>query len=215
MTSTDFHNNKAVKTKNSFYMYTENDCNNTCMKNNTVTVSKKSLQYITMSANRLVLHDSVKCIDDSSDTQCDKYYINGIMLGQVININGYVMDYYNQSTETTRLLDINTYNESYDISDNVVISCNQNFHGISVTSENISTSILPSNISMSLTLHFDHKSEANSISVNLTVEISPCHPGFVYDNSISHKCECYNDTEIVLCSGSTSMIKKRVLVWNC
>ena len=155
------------------------------MKNNTVTASKKSLQYITMSANRLVLHDPVKCIDDSSDTQCDKYYINGIMLGQVININGYVMDYYNHLTETTRLLDINSYNESYDISDNVVISCNQNFHGISVTSENISTSILPSNISMSLTLHFDRKSEANSISVNLTVEISPCHPGFVYDNSIS------------------------------
>ena len=206
-TSINFHNNKAAKTNNSFYINVENDCNDTCLNSYIVTASNKSLQYITTSANRLVLRDPAKCIDGGSDTQCDKYYINGIMLGQEININGCVMDYYNQSTETTRLLDINSYNESCDISDNVIISCNQNFQGISVTSRNISRFILPSNISMSLMLHFDRKSEANSILLNLTVELSPCHPGFVYD-ATSQKCECYNANDIVLCSGSTSMIKR-------
>ena len=60
---------------------------------------------------------------------------------------------------------------------------------------------------MSLTLHFDRKSEANSISVNLTVELSPCHPGFVYD-ATSQRCECYDANDIVLCSGSTSSSKE-------
>ena len=45
------------------------------------------------------------------------------------------------------------------------------------------------------------------ISVNLTIELSPCHPGFwQYSNSM--RCECYNINDIVFCSGSSSTIKR-------
>ena len=43
--------------------------------------------------------------------------------------------------------------------------------------------------------------------VNLIIELSPCHPGFwQYPNS--KKCECYNASDIVFCSGSSSTIKR-------
>ena len=50
-------------------------------------------------------------------------------------------------------------------------------------------------------------SERKVISVNLTVGLSPCHPGFQY-HSKSQRCECYNNSGIVLCSGSSSTIKR-------
>jgi len=45
------------------------------------------------------------------------------------------------------------------------------------------------------------------ISVKLIVELSPCHPGFHYDNT-TEKCVCYGDSDIVSCSGSISTIKR-------
>ena len=45
------------------------------------------------------------------------------------------------------------------------------------------------------------------IFVKLTVELSPCYPGFLY-HSKSLKCECYNNSGIVYCSGSSSAIKR-------
>ena len=45
------------------------------------------------------------------------------------------------------------------------------------------------------------------ISVNLIVELSPCHPGF-WQYSKSRTCECYNASDIVFCSGSSSTIKR-------
>ena len=41
----------------------------------------------------------------------------------------------------------------------------------------------------------------------LIIELSQCHPGFWYHNT-SQKCECYNSTNIVTCSGSSSTIKR-------
>ena len=44
------------------------------------------------------------------------------------------------------------------------------------------------------------------IHVNVTVMISPCHPGFQY-NLQSRKCECY-DHNVVFCSASNSLIQR-------
>ena len=60
---------------------------------------------------------------------------------------------------------------------------------------------------MTIGLYVVRTSEMRTISVNLMVELSPCHPGFWYDNT-TQNCECYNFTNVVLCSGSISTIKK-------
>ena len=56
-------------------------------------------------------------------------------------------------------------------------------------------------------LHNTFKSVRKSIDVNLTIELSPCHPGFQY-NDKTQKCECYSNSEVVYCSGSSSAIKR-------
>ena len=89
----------------------------------------------------------------------------------------------------------------------ILISCNHTFQGISIIG-NTSTPVLPFNYSMTIGLYVVRVSEMKTISVNLTVELSPCHPGFWHDNT-SKKCECYNiSTGIVLCSDSSSTTKK-------
>ncbi|XP_065915484.1 uncharacterized protein [Dysidea avara] len=52
------------------------------------------------------------------------------------------------------------------------------------------------------------QSESKEVFIKLITELSPCHPGFHYDNA-SQSCACYNDTDNVLCSDdSTSTIER-------
>ena len=60
---------------------------------------------------------------------------------------------------------------------------------------------------MTITSHDGSTSDLKTISTKLIIELSPCHPGSHYDNGIQ-SCVCYNDADIVSCSGSTSSIKK-------
>ena len=60
---------------------------------------------------------------------------------------------------------------------------------------------------MTIDLYVVRVSEMKTISLNITIGLFPCHPGFWYSDT-SQKCECYNFTRIVLCSGSSSTIKR-------
>ena len=204
-THISFQNNKAGLTENSFFINVPDSCNNTAMIDYIVDTTNQHLPQVTTSPHKLLLHDPAKCINNNDDNECDSYFIQGIMLGQEIVINGCVLDYYNQPTSEARLLDIRNNGENYNIdgSDNVLISCNRTFDGISITgNNNVST-----NISINLTLHFDRNSESRLLSVNLIVELSPCHPGFVYDASLQ-KCVCYNGDDAVYCTDSISTIRR-------
>ena len=61
------------------------------------------------------------------------------------------------------------------------------------------------NYSINLSMYVAKTSGSKIISVNLTVELSQCHPGFYY-SSKSQKCECYNSKNLISCSGSSSTI---------
>ena len=208
-TRISLQNNKAGLTENSFFINVPDSCNNTCMIDYIIDTTNQHLSQVTTSPHKLILHDPAKCILNNDDNKCGSYYIKGIMLGQEVVIDGCVLDYYNNSlTSEAQLLNIESDNGDHNIdgSENVLVSCNHSFEGISITGNN-NVSTITSNISMNLTLHFDRNSESTSLSVNLIVEVSPCHPGFVYD-SLLQKCVCYNGNDIVLCSDSTSTIKK-------
>ena len=88
----------------------------------------------------------------------------------------------------------------------ILISCNHTFQGISIIG-NKTTPVLPFNYSVTIALYVVRISEMKTISINLIIELSQCHPGFWYHNT-SQKCKCYNSTNIVICSGSSSSIKK-------
>ena len=59
--------------------------------------------------------------------------------------------------------------------------------------------------SMNITSNHGSKSDFKIILVQLIAELSPCHPNFYHDKKT---CVCYNDSDVMSCSGSTSCIKR-------
>jgi len=49
--------------------------------------------------SKLVLRDPAMCINDDNVTDCRKYYVSNIMLGQEIIINACVLNYYGKTAE--------------------------------------------------------------------------------------------------------------------
>ena len=128
------------------------------------------------------------------------------MLGQEFTLNGCLLDYYNQPTETAQFL-VKSIDKEFKIfsSNYISISCNRTTQGIIVKGDlynNISY-----NFSLIISLHVNRFSESKIISTNLIIEFSQCHLGFLYSKE-SHRCECYSNNEIVSCSGSSSTIKR-------
>ncbi|XP_065890261.1 uncharacterized protein [Dysidea avara] len=64
------------------------------------------------------------------------------------------------------------------------------------------------NYTMTITSYDSGISNLKEFSTKLIIELSPCHPGFHYDNNNTQTCVCYNDSDVVSCSGSTSSIKR-------
>ena len=163
-----------------------------------------SNEFIATPPNELKLDDAVICIDNN--TQCNHYYIKNIMLGTEIVIPACVLDYYNHSVDSTQFLLHSELPTSYFINGpkEVLISCDA-LEGISIMSnQSLSKSI---NFSINITLNTVFNPDWKQISVNLIIELSPCHPGF-WQYPKSKQCECYNASDIVFCSGSSSTIKR-------
>ena len=61
------------------------------------------------------------------------------------------------------------------------------------------------NFTMNLTSNAGSQSNLKTISIEIITELSPCHPGFYYDEK---RCICYHDYDIITCSGSASFNKR-------
>ena len=214
VTNIHFYNNHARTAGSSVFINIPTLCNSSCLHNSVLGVNERSLQYnelikhIITSPRKLELYKPAVCIDNSN-VECDSYYVKNIMLGQEILIDACMYDYYDRPTSTEEFIVSSADDQGYYIlgSQYILISCNHTFEGISIIANN-TTPVLPFNYSMTIALYIVRKSEMKTISVNLTVQVFPCHPGLLYQNT-SGKCECFNSTNIVFCSGtSSSTIKK-------
>jgi len=120
------------------------------------------------------------------------------MLGQEIIIDACVYDYYDQPAfETCTQFMTDSKDEERKISgkNSVLISCRDGLQGINVTGSKISNA---KNFTINLTFHVGSQSDT---------KLSPCHPGFYYDNT-TERCLCYDDNDIITCSDSTSFIRR-------
>ena len=168
-------------------------------------------EEIATSPIKLRLYHPARCINNNT-VACKKYYIDNIMLGQEIAINACLLDYYNKPTEVIQFKIIGKNHQNYFIrgSEYASISCNHTNKGISIIGSK-PVSSLPLNYSVLFTSESNTtvtcKSVRKIVSVNLIIGLSPCHPGFRYHNK-SQKCECYNASGVVYCSGSTSAIRR-------
>ena len=202
----DFTNNFAKILGNSAYQDASEFCvnsNNSCFFNRTMGINH---EFVDTPPNRLKFNDSAICIDNNSTQQCNSYFIMNIMLGKSILMPACVLDYYNRSVDSLQFIVQSETNSNYFISGpkQVVISCDA-FEKISIIGKpSLSNS---TNFTITITLNTALYSDWKQLSVNLIIGLSPCHPGFwQYPNSTV--CECYNASDIVFCSSSSSTIKR-------
>ena len=200
-----FKSNRAGIAQNSVYINVPNSCNSSCLFHN-VYIANISILQIKTSPYKLILHNPTKCIN-GTDTTCDTYYIDNIMLGQDITFDACVLDYYDQPTEATQFIITGMKHQDYNTSGSkyITISCNHTTQGITVIGNLRSNNSF--NYSVNISLYATRVSESEIVSANLIVELSQCHPGFQYCSE-SQKCECYVTENIVSCSGGNSTIKR-------
>ena len=208
ITAIHFYNNTALVGED-IYVHISSSCDDLCLNSSIVgyeaSLAYERGNYINTPCNKLVMDEPATCVLKNNDTNCRTYYINNVMLGPEITIHACVRDYYDQLADATRFSVISN-SQNYDIigvSTNVLISCD-NIRGISVIGDKVTT---PSNISTTLTSHDGGQTDLKTISVQLIIELSPCHPGFYNDNT-THRCICYYDDDIITCSDSTSFIRR-------
>ena len=199
--------NTAGVVGNLLYIEVPKSFNSSCLSHRIVGVNNYTLNQGTLDKNVatppkiLKFYDSVKCIGNES-AQCEKYYVNDIMLGQEIPIYPCLLDHYNKPAEVMqfRIIEENNLNYSVHGLEYASISCNNAIEGISIVGAKTKA--------LNYSIYFTSYATAReNISANLTVELSPCHLGFKYQNK-SEKCECYNNSRIVSCSGSSSIIAR-------
>ena len=203
----DFTSNIAKVSGNLVYEDVSEFCINSCLSKRITGVNNK---FVDTPPNRLELNDSTTCtcIGKDNNTQCNSYFIQNMMLGREINISICVLDYYNKSIDSLHFVVLSDHenNPNYYVGGpkNVLISSNT-FKGISIIGNQSLSK--PTNYSITITLNTALYSNWKQISVNLIIELSPCHPGFwQYPNSL--KCECYKANDIVFCSGGSSTVKR-------
>ena len=101
----------------------------------------------------------------------------------------------------------NSTNYYIDGIQDTLISCGNNtFQGMRIAgNESLVAEFY--NYTMTTTFSVNPLSNENAFSIQLVVELSPCHPGFWHDTELQ-KCVCFDSTDIVSCFGSTSTIKR-------
>ena len=190
------------------YMYFDSTgSNNSCLNNRIIGMKKEAKQFITTPPNKIQFYAPAICIDNNNTAECNTYHLKNIMLGEEINVPVCVSNYCDHPSYSTQFRLHGEINQTYSISGSsqVLLSCNDTFQGISIIgNKSIAKSL---NYTINIVLHDDRNSDWKQISVNLTVELTSCHPGF-WQYLRTEKCECYNANDIVFCSGSNSTIKR-------
>ena len=198
----NFWDNFANVLGNSLYQNIAQQSKNSCFGKKIININNK---LIATPPKQLKFNYPAICVD-KDDTQCQYYFIQNIMLGTEIVIPACVLDHYNHSVDSTQFLLQSQTHPFYNISGpkQILISCDT-FKGISIMSNQILRKI--TNFSINITLNTVFNPSWRPISINLMIELSPCHLGF-WHSPKSPKCECYNANDIVFCSGTTSAIKR-------
>ena len=206
-TGINFNKNVAL-IGDSVYIDIQASCKAACINNTIVGITKETIQHTPMAEHihtppsKLVLHNPAVCINDDNVTDCGKYYVSNIMLGQEIIIDACVLDYYGKIAEGAQFAVRKSSNIHHLNGTNFIsVSCDA-LQGISVVGEKV---VSITNFSLTLTSHAGSQSDLKTISVELITQLTPCHPGFYYDDN---RCVCYRDDDIITCSGSTSLIRR-------
>ena len=196
------YNNTANIAGNLFYVHIPPSCDKTCLDKRIVGLNGTDLGIITTPPKKITLREPAKPMCTDSTEECNAYYVDNIMLGQEILINACLEDYYNKPTDDVVQFLVTSDIEDIDPSTKyVLVSC---AFDLKISVAGGRSSLM--NYTMMLSTFKLGVEDRVPINVNITVMLSPCHPGFQY-NDKSRICECF-DNDNILCSGNTSMIQR-------
>ena len=209
-----FLNNSALVSGNSLYINVPKSCNRSCFSDSVIGINnllhhKQFGKRIAVTPHKLELYHPAVCIDNATKGDCEIYHVGNTMLGQKLSVGACPLDYYGQHSNGVKFTVGGEDDDDYfiDGESDVLISCGDNiFQGVSILG-NETLQGQSSNFSIMLQLNVGPYSDERIFSIEVIVEISPCYPGFFHDKELQ-KCMCYNNTDIVFCSGSSSTIKR-------
>ena len=208
-TGINFTGNNARIAGNNMYFDVLRSGQN-CLNNRAFGVADETKRHIVTPPNKLELYHPAICISDNTE-ECDQYYLNRLMFGEEIFIPVCLLDYCNEpsfSTQRFILREFGNHSSYRVISDRTefLLSCQSDaFQDIKIYGSERLTIL--SNYSFEIALNIPNNSNWKQIFITLTIQLTPCYPGFWQYNE-SNNCECYNASDIVVCSGSTSTIKR-------
>ena len=200
--------NRAKFAGENIYIDLTKSCNKSCLHTRIIMgdIKHECVNLIATPPSKLVLSHPAVCIDVDTKIECNEYLLSHVMLGEEINVPATVLDYFNHPSYKAQFLLRPAFHQNYSISGSKeVLLSNGSLSGISITGNESLTKSLK--YSANIILNDDRNFEWRQITVNLTIEMIPCYLGFWQYSGIQ-RCECYNASDIVSCSGSTSTIKR-------
>ena len=204
----EFTSNTAKFAGENIYIDLIKSCNESCLHMRIITggIKYERENLIATPPSKLVLSDPAVCIDDDRKVECNEYLLSHVMLGEEINVPAYVIDYFNHSSYKAQFLLRTAIYQNYSVSGSKeFLLSDGSLSGISIIGNKSLTK--SSNYSTNIILNDNRNFEWKQISVNLIIEITPCYPGFWQYPGLQ-RCKCYNASDIVSCSGSTSTIRR-------
>ena len=209
------HNNYARLAGNTLYINVPQLCNNSCLNDssgvNKISQNNTFNKDIATTPNRIELYHPAIFFEYNTRSECQIYYLDKIMLGQEIIADVCVLDYYSQPSNAVQFTVGGEDDPNYHINgpSDILVSCGKNsFRGFSIVGNKSVISGGTFNFSVFIRYYIDSFSNEKLFRIELVVEISPCHPGFWYNKDVLLKCTCYNDIDVVSCSGTSSTIKR-------
>ena len=203
--SVSFINNSADKAGNSIYFSIPSSCN----------VIGESLAYMFNYTQIPELigpplatspHKINLCSTSCSDTNNTCHVRGSYMLGQPIDTNATVCDYFDSISETVQFYaDCTNCNITYRLSKDKILV----HHGLfDVTFLAIdSDSDIVDNTNVTLSLYSVSSNEHRQLIATLSMELSPCHSGYVFDSNVQ-QCVCYEQSQdIIQCQQDYAEIK--------
>ena len=216
--SVTFTSNIAGTAGRSWYFELNTSCNfsRNISDPNSLLYYPSSFKYINSIFSReisttlyqLKLLSPASCIKEPvhADENCNEYEISDIMLGQEILIPAQALSYYGTIARPTQVLikcSDNDCNSKVLTGNNIVLVHNDTVvRGIEILRNQDNVSV-KNNITLQLTAIGEE-----TVSINLTVKLSLCFPGFEKVNVGGHiRCRCYQHKDVKCVNSSTAMIK--------
>ena len=203
--SVSFINNSADKAGNSMYFSIPSSCNvinvSLVYMFNYTQISELNGPPIATSPHKINL-----CSTSCNDTSNTCHVRGRYMLGQPIDSNATVCDYFGSVSETVQFYtDCTNCNSTYRLSKDQILVHHGLFDVTFLTID--SDSDIVNNTNVTLSLYSVSSNEHRQLTATLSMELSSCHSGYVFDSNVQ-QCVCYEQSQdIVQCQRDYAEIK--------